>query len=178
MSAFDFTMPGSLAAAFVTSLGVPIYLLLLARAPLLAGRNALQFFAAVMIAAALWGAAALAIPAAQPTGGGEFLLGVMVLGSVFLLYLEVWALLSRGYTLGLVITIHHAGRPLSAAELTQHYRRGQGLQWIMRHRLAGLAAARLVRREGPFLVLTPRLGRAVAWSYRLAIAALGLKATG
>jgi len=65
-----------------------------------------------------------------------------------------------------------------AAELTRHYRRGEGLDWIMRHRIAGLEAARLVRQVGPRLVLTARLGWAVAWIYRLTIAVLGLKTTG
>src|SRR2546423_1236011 len=129
MSAFDLTMPGSLAAAFVISLGVPVYLVLLARMPRLAGRNALQFLAAVVIAAALWAAAVLLIPAARPDSRAEILVGAMVMGSFILLYLEIWALLSRGYTLGLVITIHHAGRPLSAGELTRHYRGGEGLEW-------------------------------------------------
>ena len=73
MSAFDLTLPGSLAAALVISLGVPLYLVLLARLPLLVGRNALQFTAAIMLAVALWAAAVLAIPAAQPTSGGEIL---------------------------------------------------------------------------------------------------------
>ena len=178
MSAFDLTMPGSLAAAFVISLGVPVYLVLLARMPGLAGRNALQFLAAVVIATGLWAAAVLLLPAARPESGAEILVGAMVMGSCILFYLEIWALLSRGYTLGLVITIHRAGRPLSAAELTRHYRGGEGLDWIMRHRLAGLEAAHLVRRKGADLVLTPRLGRGAAWSYRIAVAALGLKATG
>src|SRR5436190_3939928 len=79
MSAFDLTLPGSLAAALVISLGVPLYLVLLARLPLLVGRNALQFTAAIMLAVALWAAAVLAIPAAQPTSGGEILLGAMAM---------------------------------------------------------------------------------------------------
>jgi hypothetical protein len=102
----------------------------------------------------------------------------MVIGSAVLVYLEIWGLLSRGYTLGLLTTIHQAGQPLPAAELARRYRGGEGLEWIMRHRLAGLEAAGLVRQDGENLVLTPRLGNAVAWSYRVAVALLGLKVTG
>jgi hypothetical protein len=178
MLSLEFTMPGAVIAAFVVSTGLPLCLLILARLPSLAGRNALQFLIATLIAIAAWASALLFVPAARPTGAGEIAVAAMVIGSAVLVYLEIWSLLSRGYTLGLVTTIHQSGRPLPAAELARRYRRGEGLEWIMRHRLAGLEAAGLVWRSGDRLVLTSRLGCAVAWSYRIAITLLGLKATG
>jgi hypothetical protein len=178
MLSLEFTMSGTVIAAFVVSMGLPLCLLILARLPSLAGRNAIQFLISVLITIAAWASALLFVPAARPASAGEIAIGAMVIGSAILIYLEVWALLSRGYTLGLMITIHQSGQPLPAAELARRYRRGEGLEWIMRHRLAGLEAAGLVRRNGENLVLTPRLGCAVAWSYRVAIGLLGLKATG
>jgi hypothetical protein len=178
MLSLEFTMPGAMIAAFVVSAGLPLCLLILARVSWLTGRNAIQFLVSALIAIAAWASALLYIPAARPAGVGEIVVGAMVIGSAVLIYLEIWGLLSRGYTLGLVITIHQFGQPLPAAELARRYRQGEGLEWIMRHRLAGLEAAGLVRHNGENLVLTPQLGCAVAWSYRVAIALLGLKVTG
>jgi hypothetical protein len=178
MLSLEFTMPGAVSAAFAVSAGLPLCLFLIARLPPLAGRNAVQFLISVTIAIAAWAGALLLVPAARPTSAGEIVIGGMVIGSAMLVYLEIWGLLSRGYTLALIVTIQQSGGPLTAAELARRYRGGEGLEWIMRHRLAGLEAAGMVRRTGDRLVLTPRLGRAAAWSYRIAIALLGLRATG
>jgi hypothetical protein len=177
MLSLEFTMPGAVIAAFAVSVSLPVCLLVIARLPPLAGRNAVQFLISVMIAIAAWAAALLLVPAARPTGAVEVIIGAMVIGSAVLVYLEIWSLLSRGYTLALVVTIHQAGGTLTAPELARRYRGGEGLEWIMRHRLAGLEAAGLVRRTDDRLVLTG-LGRAAAWSYRVAIAVLGLRTTG
>ena len=178
MTSLDFTMPGALAAALVVSLTLPIYLVLFARIPRLSGRNALQFLLSVVTTVIIWVIVLLSVPSARPETAAEIAVAAMLLGAAFLVYLEIWALMSRGYTLGLLIAIEQAGRPLSVAELARRYRGGEGLEWVLRHRLAGLEAARLVRRDGAKLILTAPLGRAVAWSYRLTVALLGLKATG
>lgn len=178
MPVLDFTMPGVIASAFAVSLSLPAYLMLAARLPHLAGRNGLQFTVSVVVTIVVWIVVLQVVPGTRPTGGYDIIVGVLVLASMVLVYLEIWGLMSRGYTLSLLLTLHQAGRPLPASELARRYRGGEGLQWIMRHRLAGLEAAGLVRRDGPNLILTPRLGRTVAWGYRVIIAVLGLKATG
>jgi hypothetical protein len=178
MLSLEFTMPGAVTAAFAASIGLPLCLLVIARLPSLAGRNAVQFLVSVLIATAAWAGALMLVPAARPAGAVEIAIGAMVIGSAVLVYLEIWSLLSRGYTLALIVAIHRSGGPLTADELARRYRGGEGLEWIMRHRLAGLEAAGLVQRTGDQLVLTPRLGRAAAWSYRFAVALLGLRATG
>ena len=178
MFSLDFTIPASLVASFVVVLGLPLCLALVARLPFAAGRNALQFLVSVIIILVVWASVLSLIPPAQPKNTAEIVLGAMVLGAAIVFFLEIWALLCRGYTLGLVITIYRSGRPLSAAELARRYRSGEGLEWIMRHRLAGLEAAGLVYRAGDDLILSRRRGWAVAWICRAAIAVLGLKATG
>src|SRR5262245_31025275 len=178
MPALDFTMPGPVAAAFLVSLSLPLYLVLVARLPFLAGRNALQFTVTIFVAVVVWIAALQAVTGARPTSSVEFIVGALALATAVLVYLEIWSLMSRGYTLALLLTLYQAGRPLSASELARRYRGGEGLQWIMRHRLAGLEAAGLIRRQGDYLVLTPWLGWAVARGYCVAIVLLGLKATG
>jgi hypothetical protein len=178
MASVDFSLSSSLAAAFVTAAMLPFCLFLIARLPFAAGRNALQFLISAITSVLAWTVALVFIPALRPADVSEGITAAMVVGGAFLFFLEVWALLSRGYTLGLLITMYRCDRPLSAAELARGYRGGEGLEWIMRHRLAGLEAARLVARTPEGVVLTPRLGRAVAWAVRLAIAFLGLQATG
>jgi len=178
MLSFDFTISGSLAAAFMASAMLPFCLFVIARLPFAAGRNALQFLTSVIVIILAWAGALLFIPAARPQDASEIIVGAMAIAAAVLFFLEIWALLSRGYTLGLLITMHRSGRPLSAPELARCYRCGEGLDWIMRHRLAGLESAGLVCRSGDAIVLTPRRGRAVAWACRMAVRLLALEATG
>ena len=175
MPSLEFTMPGTIAVAFAASLSLPVYLGIIARVSFFAGRNALQFLISVVLTTAVWIIALRFVPSTRPA---EIVVGGMVLASAVLVYLQIWAMLSRGYTLSMLMTLFQAGRPLSAAEIASRYRGGESLEWVMHHRLAGLQAAQLVCRDGPRLVLTPKFGRVVAWSYRAAIVLLGLKATG
>jgi hypothetical protein len=39
----------------------------------------------------------------------------MILASAFLVYLEIWALLTTGYTIGLLLTLFHCKRPVTDA---------------------------------------------------------------
>ena len=66
---------------------------------------------------------------------------------------------------------------LSDAQLAASYRQGEGVGWIMRHRLGGLLSAWLVRRQGDRVVLTGA-GALIGILYRAAVATLGLKVTG
>jgi len=66
---------------------------------------------------------------------------------------------------------------MSDAQLAASYRQGEGVGWIMRHRLGGLLSAGLVRRQGDRVVLTPT-GTIIGIVYRAAVAALALKITG
>jgi len=178
MLSFDFTISGSLAAAFLTSAMLPFCLFVIVRLPLVVGRNALQFLISVIVIVLAWAGALLFIPATRPHDASEIIVGAMAIGTAVLFFLEIWALLSRGYTLGLLITMHRSGRALSAPELARSYRCGEGLDWIMRHRLAGLQSAGLVCQSGDAIVLTPWRGRAVAWACRMAVRLLALEATG
>src|SRR6266481_5397706 len=99
------------------------------------------------------------------------------LASSVIVYLEIWALLSRGYTLGLLLTLFRGEQPMSDAQLAASYRQGEGVGWIMRHRLGGLLSAGLVRRQGDGIVLTGT-GAIIGILYRAAVAALALKITG
>src|SRR5215471_5333115 len=98
MHSLEFTIAGAVMAAFIVSAALPLCLFIVARSPALAGRNAVQFLVSALIAIATWASALLFVPAARPAGFGEIAIGAMVIGSAVLVYLEIWGLLSRGYT--------------------------------------------------------------------------------
>jgi hypothetical protein len=172
----DFAGGAAAVSALVAAVLFPVVLAVLARLPGLRDHNALQFLVGTLIILVLWAIAWGMAGAARP-GTAELATSLMILGGALLVYLEAWALLSRGYTLGLLLTLFRSARPMTEAELARSYRQGQGLGWIMRHRLGGLLSTRLVRRKDDCIVLTPA-GALIGVLYRMAIAVLGLKVTG
>lgn len=177
MSGIDFSISTPHVAAFALAALFPLLLFLTTRPRRLKERNGLQFLLASIVLAALWGAMLVVAPATRPDGVPSALMQGMTLAGALIVYLEIWALLSRGYTLGILLTLLRAGRPLTAEQIAQDYRFGKGLAWIMDHRLAGLASARLIVDSGGTVTLTS-LGRVVAIMYRLSILVLGIGRTG
>lgn len=172
----DFAAGAGVLSSLLAAMLLPAVLAVLSRLLALRGRNALQFLASSVIVVALW-AIALRIAGGPALTAPELATSIMILAGALLVYLEAWALLSRGYTLGLLLTLFRGAGPMTDAALAASYRQGQGLGWIMRHRLCGLISTRLVRRQGDLVVLTLP-GAIVAILYRTAIAVLGLKVTG
>lgn len=172
----DFAAGTAVVTSLVAAAVFPAILAVVARLPGLRDRNALQFLATSVIVVAAW-LIALELPAVPAASAADIVTALMILAGALLVYLEAWALLSRGYTLGLLLTLFRGKRPMSDAQLAASYRQNEGVGWIMRHRLGGLMSARLVRRQGEHIVLTPA-GAVVAILYRAAIATLGLKVTG
>jgi hypothetical protein len=172
----DFTAGPAIVAALVAAALFPAVLALLARLPRLRARNALQFLATSVTVVVLW-VIALCVPGLRASSAAELATSFMMLASALIIYLEIWALLSRGYTLGLLLTLFRGKAPMSDAQLAASYRQGEGVGWIMRHRLGGLLSARLVRRQGDRVVLTGA-GALIGILYRAAVATLGLKVTG
>jgi hypothetical protein len=172
----DFTAGPAIVAALVAAALFPAVLALLARLPRLRARNALQFLATSVTVVVLW-VIALCVPGLRASSAAELATSFMMLASALIIYLEIWALLSRGYTLGLLLTLFRGKAPMSDAQLAASYRQGEGVGWIMRHRLGGLLSARPVRRQGDRVVLTGA-GALIGILYRAAVATLGLKVTG
>jgi hypothetical protein len=172
----DFTAGPAILAALVAAALFPAVLALLSRLPRLRARNALQFLATSVTIVVLW-VIALCVPGLRASSAAELATSFMMLASALIIYLEIWALLSRGYTLGLLLTLFRGKAPMSDAQLAASYRQGEGVGWIMRHRLGGLLSARLVRRQGDRVVLTGA-GALIGILYRAAVATLGLKVTG
>lgn len=177
MGGLDFSVTPVVLQALVVGAALPFYLSVIARLPPFFGRNALQFVLAAVVMIVLWIGLVVFGAGRVPTDPTEICTGALILGAGSLFYLEIWALLSRGYTLGLLLTLFRAEGPLNEEELARFYRGGEGLRWIMRHRLSGLAGARLIREEAGLVTLTP-FGVLVGRLYKLSITGLGLRRTG
>lgn len=176
MTRLDLSADPAVLAALLAAGLFPAVLAMASRLPSMRARNALQFSASSLIVVGLWALALSTIAGPAPTVT-TFATSFMIMAGALLVYLEAWALLSRGYTLGLLLTLYRCKTPISDAVLAASYRHGEGVGWIMRHRLGGLISARLVRREGDLIVLT-FTGAVLGRLYRAAIAAFGLKVTG
>lgn len=178
MGAIDFSVSTGIVIGLQAAALLPVALAVLSRLPPLRQRNALQFL--LSTAAASIAGLALLVAEGCPRGAlacRHAVDAVMVFVTAALLMLEIWALLSRGYTLGLMLTLLERGA-LTDAELARAYRGGEGLEWIMRHRLGGLQAAGMVTARDGRVALTPVRGVAVAAAYRACRVALGLRKTG
>ncbi|HXM81937.1 MAG TPA: hypothetical protein VN929_08405 [Burkholderiales bacterium] len=173
MGALQFTTSTSIDYALWVIAGFPFVLGALARLPGLKGRNAGQFAISTCLGTVLW----IALIIRADASPHDVEIGLMLLASAYLMYLEIWALISRGYTLGVLVTLFTARRPLGVDEIAARYRRGDGLSWIMRHRMEGLIGTGLVASHGDTLALTPFLGVATARIYRFVLLALGLART-
>lgn len=175
----DFSFPTLIVYPAVVSWTFPFTLLLISRVRALRSRNAAQFLAAALLQCLVWILGSLALPDGyRPLQISDWVLAAAVVAGPLLLYLEIWALLSRGYTLSMLLTLLRANRPMSSDEIARQYRDGAGLDWIMRHRVGGLEAAGLVRSDGSHLALTRPLGIMTAVAYRIAIVVFGLRRTG
>lgn len=176
--AMDFSLSHSLASALVLGLLQPAFLLATTRLPALSGKNASQFLAAIAASYGFWVLLILSAPDFRPDSLAEFVVGTMAIAGAALVYLEIWGLLSRGYTLGVLLTLHRAGRSMSPPEIAASYRGGDGLDWIVHHRIGGLESSGMVRRSGNRLALSSFPGAFIGRLHRLAITILGLRHTG
>lgn len=173
----DLAMPPAIAIALANALLFPAWLAGTARLRALQERHALRFLVSAIVMALAWlvSMAALAPAGLTPM---DAVVGLCVVLGALLFYLEVWALMTRGYTLGILLTLLKTGRPLSAQEIFDGYRDGDGLGWIMSHRLGGLCASGFIARSGDRLTLAPGRGVFIARLHRLCVAVLGLRRTG
>ncbi len=174
----DFNMPPSLLAALALAASQPAWLFAAARLPGMSGRNTLQFMLSAASVIVFWSIAVTFAPAIRPFNLAELLVCLMIFGGATLAYLQIWALLTTGYTIAILLALLKSTRPLTEDEISNAYRSGYGLQWVMHRRVGGLIKAGLVKRDDDCLALTPGTGLAIAYVYRVSVAILGLKRTG
>ena len=178
MGGIDFSFPVPIATALAHVALFPVYLIATGRFTRLAERGPLRFLLACVLTVLVWCASMALWPRLRPSGIRDVLEGLAVLAGAMLFYLEGWSLLTRGYTLGILLTLLTEGRPMNEHEIALRYRGGDGLSWVMRHRLGGLTGAHMVRQQQDRFTLDPIRGVFIARLYRLCIATLGLKRTG
>ncbi len=174
----EFAIPAAVLTALVVCLLQPVYLLGLSRVRALADHHAFQFLVGALATFATWIAAIALVPALRPSGVAETAVSLMALGGTLVVYLQIWGFMTRGYTLGILLTLYSAGRPLTASEIRGAYRGGDGIDWIMRHRLGAMIAAGVIERRGDHVALTSGRGSLAARLYLFSVRALGLKRTG
>ncbi len=174
----DFAIPAPLLVALVLIFCLPIPLWFVTRVPSLHERNPQQFLYSVILTSFVWFLLVAFVPAFAPRGIEDWLVGGMALAGGALVYLEIWGLMSRGYTLSIMAALYEANGPLTPDEIARKYRGGDGLDWILRHRLSGLEASGMVSRDDDRIALQAPGGFFVARLYHLCILVLGLKRTG
>lgn len=172
----DFSISPAEFISFLSVLLFPIVLMLIARIKRFRNRNALQLFLTSLIVFFLW-MLGIFFTEVRPSTG-EVIVSSMIFIITLLVYLELWALLSRGYTLGILLTLTKSPTPLSDRNLMQSYRSGEGLEWLVSHRFSSLFAAKLVIKRGNKVFLTSFMGNTVVYIYRLFIWIFSLKRTG
>lgn len=108
----------------------------------------------------------------------DVVLGLAVICCSTILYLQVWGLLTRGYTLAILRTLLESDKPLNATQISEAYRNFEGLNWIMTHRMQGLKASGMIMVDGDSVRLTPNKGKKIAWLYGISKRILGIGRTG
>jgi signal transduction histidine kinase len=177
LSAINFSLsPAEMVSLFT----IPLFLIVLsvvARINAFQDRNAIQLFLTSLVIFLFW-ASMLFFIGFQDIFLNEMISSFMMLVTILLIYLEIWALLSRGYTLGILLTLAKSTVPLNEREISRSYRAGQGLEWLVHHRFSSLFATNLIAKQGNKIYLTPFLGKFVVSIYKLFIFLFSLKKTG
>ena len=178
INGIDFSVDYPTKVALVTCALFPIILMIITKIPRLAGRNALQFLLNYFITTIVWiGALGFFVQKTMPISFESLCVSFFLYNGVMLGYLEIWGLLSRGYTLGILLTFYKANAPLNPDELANLYRGGEGLAWLIKHRFSGLASAKMIKLQNNRVVLTTR-GIIIAYLYKLSVWFFGLRYTG
>lgn len=174
----DFSLSYPIQITLLMSALFPVILLFLAKTVWLSGRNALQFLATYLLTTFSW-VSILLIFTKEPINlfVNSLWISFFLYHAIILIYLEIWGLLSRGYTLGLLLTFYKANTPLTIDALANSYRGGKGLYWLIHHRFAGLAAAKIIKLDHDKVTLTAR-GKFIASIYDLSIQFFGLRYSG
>lgn len=173
----DFSYDTSIVITLMACLCFPIILWLITRITVFKNRNAFQFFITTLILSVTWLSSLYITHFFSHFDITLFFTNIFILLSALLVYLEIWGILSRGYTLGLLLTFYKSQQPLTVVDLSNAYRNGQGLNWLIEHRLGGLIAANMIRKNENSIQLTKK-GSFVTWLYQLFIRFFGLRYTG
>lgn len=177
INGIDFSMDYATQIAWIACALFPIVLMVIVRIPRFSGRNALQFLLSYCITTIGWISALMLIFQVSSISVGSLCVSFFLYSGMMLGYLEIWGLLSRGYTLGILLTFYKAKTSLTTHELACLYRGGEGLNWLIKHRFSGLTSAKMIELQNNKIILTRR-GIMIAYLYKLSVRFFGLRYTG
>jgi hypothetical protein len=179
MSHLDFSMSVSVFWAFFSCFLFPLFLYASQFIRSIHDKHALRFVICTAISIVLWLLLAMVFNSkAKPIEFIDLVLGLAVICCSTILYLQVWGLLTRGYTLAILRTLLESNKPLNATEIGAAYRNFEGLDWIMKHRMQGLHASGMIIINGDNVRLTLQKGKLIACTYAISKRLLGLGRTG
>ncbi len=173
----DFSCNQSTFITLTLCLLFPVILFFITRVNKFRGKNAQQFLVCTLITLISWLSTLILTKTIFFSNAEIITTNIFIIICALLVYLEIWGLLSRGYTIGLLLTFYKIQKPLNEQELADSYRGGQGLAWLIDHRFRGLITAGLLRREGDYFALTKK-GAIIAFFYEKFIQLFGLRQTG
>ena len=171
--------PSALLAACAAALLIPI-LDLIIRAKLRSTRTELSIVMAVGLSTVAW----IVVTTACKWWPGDgdkavvILAGLAVIGGGAIVWVEAVSLLSRGYSISILMDLGRAERGMmTVAQVDAGYGGGRGVDWLLDKRIDGLVRLGLVTRSGDDMHLTPAGSRAARLAGS-AIAVTGLRKVG
>lgn len=170
----DLTISPIFWAAFAMMVVLPFLLWLTGKIPGLAPMYGRRFAWAGLLGSLLW-------TIAITISSGNLLeksAATLVVFSITIVVLQAWGLLTRGFTLAVVLALWRIGSPARPDAVAAAYRAGEGLEALMTIRVGGMLQAQLVRKTGDVLELTKPMGHFVVYAYVCLVKLLGLKRTG
>lgn len=84
--------------------------------------------------------------------------GAALIVAALVFVLGVWGVLTRGYSVALLIALEGLCEPASPDVLARSYSAGRGLRWLTEKRLNGLKAAHVVAVSSDQVIITRPIG--------------------
>jgi hypothetical protein len=93
--------------------------------------------------------------------------GFALIVAALVFVLGFWGVLTRGYSVALLIALERLGGTARAAEIETAYSGGRGLRWLAEKRLSGLLQAGVITVTDDQIAVTDGMGMAVLRAYLL-----------
>jgi hypothetical protein len=95
------------------------------------------------------------------------LAGLALIASALIITLGIWGLLTRGYSVAVVVALARRGGRASLVELAHASSGGRGLRWLTEKRLRGLQSFGIVAVSERWVTVTPGMGGTALQAYRI-----------
>lgn len=104
--------------------------------------------------------------------------GFALVIAVLIFILGFWGLLTRGYSVAILIALAEIGDNARIELVYSHYGRGKGLRWFMEKRLKGLLSFGATDEREDYVCVTPTIGAIIYLFYRGFMACFRLRQFG